>query len=154
AKASIDDVIAARRSELAADARGAQLEAERLDLTEYPAKRRRGHLHITTSSRDRLEDVFVGLGFTVAEGPEVETDWYNFEALNLPTGHPARGMWDTLHVDLGEQESTLLRTHTSPVQVRVMQAMKPPIYKIMPGRVYRRDTADATHTPVFHQIEG
>ena len=84
-------------------------------------RRRRGHLHLVTQSRDRLEDVFVGMGFTVAEGPEVETDWYNFEALNIPASHPARGMWDTLYVDLGEPESTLLRTHTSPVQIRVMQ---------------------------------
>lgn len=154
AKAAIEEVVARRRADLESDARRARLEAERLDLTEHPAKRRRGHLHITTASRDRLEDVFVGLGFTVAEGPEVETDWYNFEALNIPPSHPARGMWDTLYVDVGEPESTLLRTHTSPVQVRVMQAVKPPIYSIMPGRVYRRDTADATHTPVFHQIEG
>jgi phenylalanyl-tRNA synthetase alpha chain len=107
-----------------------------------------------TQSRDRLEDVFIGMGFTVAEGPEVETDWYNFEALNIPASHPARGMWDTLYVDLGEPESTLLRTHTSPVQIRVMQGGEPPIYSIMPGRVYRRDTADASHMPVFHQIEG
>ena len=94
------------------------------------------------------------MGFTVAEGPEVETDWYNFEALNIPASHPARGMWDTLYVDLGEPESTLLRTHTSPVQIRVMQGGEPPIHSVMPGRVYRRDTADASHMPVFHQIEG
>ena len=154
ARARVEDVIAHRRRHLEAASRREQLEAERLDLTEHPATRRRGHLHITTASRDRLEDVFVGLGFTVAEGPEVETDWYNFEALNIPPSHPARGMWDTLYVDIGEPESTLLRTHTSPVQIRVMQAAEPPIYSIMPGRVYRRDTADATHTPVFHQIEG
>ena len=94
------------------------------------------------------------MGFTVAEGPEVETDWYNFEALNIPAAHPARSMYDTLYLDLGDPETTLLRTHTSPVQIRVMQAQEPPIYSIMPGRVYRRDTADATHMPVFHQIEG
>ena len=101
-----------------------------------------------------LEDVFVGLGFTVAEGPEVETDWYNFEALNFPADHPARDMYDTLYVDFGEPGKTLLRTHTSPVQVRVMQQQAPPIYSVMPGRTFRQDTADATHLPVFHQIEG
>src|SRR3954453_20106187 len=143
-----------RQQALEATERAARLEAERLDLTEIPDGPARGHLHLVTQSRDRLEDVFVGLGFTVAEGPEVETDWYNFEALNIPASHPARGMWDTLYVDLGERESTLLRTHTSPVQIRVMTGQEPPIYSIMPGRVYRRDTADASHMPVFHQIEG
>jgi phenylalanyl-tRNA synthetase alpha chain len=88
------------------------------------------------------------MGFTVAEGPEVETDWYNFQALNIPDSHPARSMWDTLYVDLGPPESTVLRTHTSPVQIRVMEGGPPPIYSIMPGRVYRRDTADASHMPV------
>ena len=94
------------------------------------------------------------MGFTVAEGPEAESDWYNFEALNIPAAHPARSMYDTLYLDVGEPESTLLRTHTSPVQIRVMQSQEPPVYSIMPGRVYRRDTADASHMPVFHQIEG
>jgi phenylalanyl-tRNA synthetase alpha chain len=153
-RAALEGVIRARRTDLESSARRVQLEAERLDLTEYPPRRRRGHMHITTASQQRLEDVFVGMGYTVSEGPEVETDWYNFEALNIPPSHPARGMWDTLYVDVGEPESTLLRTHTSPVQIRVMQSQAPPIYSIMPGRTYRRDTADATHTPVFHQIEG
>jgi phenylalanyl-tRNA synthetase alpha chain len=94
------------------------------------------------------------MGFEVAEGPEVETDWHNFEALNIPAAHPARGMWDTLYVDLGDPETTLLRTHTSPVQIRVMSEGEPPFYAVMPGRVFRRDTADASHMPVFHQIEG
>jgi phenylalanyl-tRNA synthetase alpha chain len=150
----VQAVLAAREAELRASERAEQLQAERLDLTEHRLAQRRGHLHLVTQSRDRLEDVFVGMGFTVAEGPEVETDWYNFEALNIPASHPARGMWDTLYVDLGEPESTLLRTHTSPVQIRTMQDTEPPIYSIMPGRVFRRDTADASHMPVFHQIEG
>ena len=142
-----------RRVVLAAAERRRQLDVERLDLTERePATA--GHLHLVTQARDHLEDVFVGMGFTVAEGPEVETDFYNFEALNLPASHPARGMWDTFYVELGDPGTVLLRTHTSPVQIRVMEATEPPIYSIMPGRVYRRDTADATHTPVFHQIEG
>jgi len=145
--------------------RGAQLEADRLDLTEVVAMADsearaatgiplRGHLNLVTQTRDELEDVFIALGFTVAEGPEAETDWYNFEALNMPPDHPARSMWDTLYLKLGEPESVLLRTHTSPVQIRVMTSQRPPIYAVMPGRCYRRDTPDARHLPVFHQIEG
>ena len=94
------------------------------------------------------------MGFTIAEGPEVETDWHNFGALNFPPDHPARDMYDTLYVEMGEPGSTVLRTHTSPVQVRVMSGQEPPIYMVMPGRVFRQDTPDATHMPVFHQIEG
>jgi phenylalanyl-tRNA synthetase alpha chain len=149
----IEATLQARREMLAGVERRQRLEQDRLDLTERePA--RSGHLHLVTQARDRLEDVFVGMGFTVAEGPEVETDFYNFEALNLPKSHPARGMWDTFYVELGEPGTVLLRTHTSPVQIRVMEATEPPIFSVMPGRVYRRDTADASHTPVFHQIEG
>ena len=94
------------------------------------------------------------MGFALAEGPEIETEWYNFGALNFPPGHPARAMYDTLYVEYGEPESTLLRTHTSPVQMRVLEANEPPIYVVCPGRVYRSDTPDASHMPVFHQIEG
>ena len=122
ATATIGDAIAARRTTLEREARAAQLAAERLDLTEVEVDARRGHLHLVTQTHDRLEDVFVGMGFTVAEGPEVESDWYNFEALNIPAAHPARSMYDTLYLDVGEPESTLLRTHTSPVQIRVMQS--------------------------------
>ena len=144
----------ARRAELAAGARHVRLAAERLDLTEAMGPSRRGHAHLVTQATERLEDTFVGLGFQIAEGPEVETDWHNFEALNMPPSHPARSEWDTLWVEHGQPGSTLLRTHTSPVQIRVMQGQPPPIYAIMPGRVFRRDTADATHMPVFHQLEG
>ena len=154
ARTAVEAAVAERRAELEAAERAERLEAERLDLTEVVPSLRRGHLHLVTQARDRLEDVFLGLGFTVAEGPEVETDWFNFEALNFPPDHPARQMQDTLYVNMGEPESTLLRTHTSPVQIRVMQAQEPPIYSIMPGRVYRRDTADASHLPGFNQIEG
>jgi len=146
--------LADRRSELEAEARRVQLQAERLDLTEVPPALGAGHLHLVTESIQRLEDVFVGMGFTVAEGPEVETDWHNFGALNFPDDHPARDMYDTLYVEMGEPGSTVLRTHTSPVQVRVMTGQEPPIYSVMPGRVFRQDTPDATHMPVFHQIEG
>ncbi|HVN51830.1 MAG TPA: phenylalanine--tRNA ligase subunit alpha [Acidimicrobiales bacterium] len=154
ALATIGDAIAERRESLEDAARAAQLAAERLDLTEVEATARRGHLHLVTQTHDRLEDVFVGMGFSVAEGPEAESDWYNFEALNIPAAHPARSMYDTLYLEVGQPESTLLRTHTSPVQIRVMQSQEPPVYCVMPGRVYRRDTADASHMPVFHQIEG
>jgi phenylalanyl-tRNA synthetase alpha chain len=150
----IEEAAEARRAVLAAHARAARLDAERLDLTEVEPSRRLGHLHPVTQAAYRLEDVFVGMGFTIAEGPEVEDDWHNFGALNFPPGHPARDMYDTLYVDYGEPGSTLLRTHTSPVQIRVMENLPPPIYMVMPGRVFRQDTPDATHMPVFHQIEG
>ena len=125
-----------------------------LDLTLGGHGRERGHLHLVTQCQRELEDVFVSLGYKVEEGPEVEDDWHNFEALNFPPGHPARAMQDTLYVDLGEPEQVLLRTHTSPVQIRVMETQKPPIYSVMPGRTYRNETLDARHSPVFHQIEG
>ena len=143
-----------RRRELAAAERVVQLAAERFDLTEVMSRPKRGHAHVVTQAWERLEDVFIGLGFQVAEGPDVETDWYNFEALNLPPDHPARSMHDTFYVEHGEPGSTVLRTHTSPVQIRVMQTLPPPIYMIMPGRVFRNETADATHLAVFHQLEG
>jgi phenylalanyl-tRNA synthetase alpha chain len=143
-----------RRAVLAAAERTERLLAERMDLTEVLDGRPAGHLHLVTQAIQELEDVFVGMGFTVAEGPEVETDWNNFGALNFPEDHPARDMYDTLYVNYGEPGTTLLRTHTSPVQVRVMTGTPPPYYTVMPGRVFRSDTADATHMPVFHQIEG
>ena len=158
AMAAVDAALDDRRTAVAADAIRAQVEAERIDLTEYIGKPKRGHAHLVTQAWEHLEDVFVGLGFSVAEGPEVETDWHNFEALNMPIGHPARGEWDTLFVDHvppgGEPGTTVLRTHTSPVQIRTMLDGEPPIRIIAPGRVFRRDTPDATHMPVFHQIEG
>ncbi len=144
--------------------RQARAEAERLDLTEFTGRPRqaplagfalaRGHLNLVTQTRAELEDTFVAMGYAVEEGPEAETDWYNFEALNMPPAHPARGMWDTLYLRLGPPETVLLRTHTSPVQIRLMESQPPPIYAVMPGRCYRRDTPDARHLPVFHQIEG
>ena len=146
--------VQSRVAELNRAERAVQLEAERIDLTEVLDRPSRGHAHIVTQAWQRLEDVFVGLGFQVAEGPEVETDWYNFEALNMPPDHPARSMHDTFYVDHGAPGSTVLRTHTSPVQIRVMQHVAPPIYMIMPGKVFRNETTDATHLAVFHQIEG
>ena len=152
------------RRDREAEANRRRVDAERLDLSEISAGPRRaplgssenavGHLHLVTQTRDELEDTFIAMGFEVVEGPEAETDWYNFEALNMPPDHPARGMWDTLYLRLGAPETVLLRTHTSPVQVRLMESAKLPIYAVMPGRCYRRDTPDARHLPVFHQIEG
>jgi phenylalanyl-tRNA synthetase alpha chain len=153
ARSGLTEAIAARRDELNTDARAAALVHDRIDLTLGGRGYRRGHLHPVTRIWRELEDVFVGLGYTVAEGPEVETDWYNFEALNFPPGHPARAMQDTLYVKLGKPEEVMLRTHTSPVQVRVMEARRPPIYVVALGRTFRRDTLDARHSPVFHQIE-
>jgi phenylalanyl-tRNA synthetase alpha chain len=127
-----------------------RLERDRVDVTlpgDPPAGA--GRLHLITVTRREIEDVFVGLGFEVAEGPEVEFDYYNFTALNMPPAHPARALQDTFYVS----DEVVLRTHTSPMQVRAMERHAPPIYVIVPGRVYRRDS-DATHTPMFHQIEG
>ncbi len=159
----LKDQLAARRAELAEVERAAALQADRLDLTEViPSDVRtapaRGHLHLVTQARAELEDVFVGMGFTVAEGPEAESDWYNFEALNMPPAHPARGMYDTIYLDIGEPETVLLRTHTSPVQIHLMErAVREgtlPIHAVMPGKCFRLDTPDARHLPVFNQIEG
>jgi phenylalanyl-tRNA synthetase alpha chain len=159
----LESALASRRSVLAAAERTAFLAADRLDLTEVisdqvRAPLSRGHLHLVTQTRDELEDVFTGMGFVVAEGPEAETDWYNFEALNMPPAHPARGTFDTMYLDIGEPETVLLRTHTSPVQIHLMEeAVRHgtlPIHAVMPGKCFRLDTPDATHLPVFNQIEG
>ena len=127
----------------------AQLAAESLDVTMPGVSRTLGRLHPLNSTIDRVLDIFVGLGYQVATGPHVETDYYNFEALNIPPDHPARDMQDTFFLN----ENTLMRTHTSPVQIRYMETHEPPIRIVAPGRVYRRDTVDATHSAVFHQVE-
>ncbi|MGQ0804004.1 MAG: phenylalanine--tRNA ligase subunit alpha [Actinomycetota bacterium] len=139
-----------RKTALAPDAGPA---GDALDLTEGGHGAHRGHLHLVTQVQRELEDIFIGLGYRVAEGPEVEDDWHNFEALNIPPAHPARSMQDTLYVNLGEPEQVVLRTHTSPVQIRTMETNEPPIYVVAPGRTYRNETLDARHSPVFHQIE-
>ena len=157
ARLRVEAAVGAARLRLTASSRAARYAAERLDLTErlpQTVPLRRGRFHPVTQARDRLEDVFVGMGYTVAEGPEVESAWYNFEALNIPEWHPARGEFDTIFVNLGEPEEVMLRSHTSPVQIRVMENRKPPIYIVAPGRTFRTDTADATHLPAFNQIEG
>jgi phenylalanyl-tRNA synthetase alpha chain len=127
----------------------AQLAAETLDVTMPGVGRPLGRIHPLNSTIDRVLDIFVGLGYTVATGPQIETDYYNFEALNIPADHPARDMQDTFFLPDGQ----LLRTHTSPVQIRYMETHEPPIRIVAPGRVYRRDTVDATHSAVFHQVE-
>jgi phenylalanyl-tRNA synthetase alpha chain len=149
AKAGLESELDAREAVLEGLERRARLAADRPDLT-LPGRRVvPGALHPLTQVHDEIVDVFTGMGFAVAEGPEVELDFYNFEALNIPKDHPARDMQDTFYVG-GE---VLLRTHTSPVQIRTMERQKPPVRIICPGRVYRRD-ADITHSPVFHQVEG
>ncbi|MHB1509887.1 MAG: phenylalanine--tRNA ligase subunit alpha [Acidimicrobiales bacterium] len=150
----LDTAAGARRAELALTARAERMTADRMDLTEAPVGRLAGHLHLVTQVREELEDVFVGMGYEIAEGPEIETAWYNFEALNVPIDHPARSALDTFFVDCGETDQVLLRTQTSPVQIHLLERGRLPIYAVVPGRVYRRDTPDATHLPVFHQIEG
>jgi phenylalanyl-tRNA synthetase alpha chain len=149
AKARIESELEARLTALEGVERRARLAAGQPDLT-LPGRRVvPGGLHPLTRVHDEIVDVFTGMGFAVAEGPEVESDYYNFEALNIPKDHPARDMQDTFYVG-GE---ILLRTHTSPVQIRTMERQRPPVRIICPGRVYRRD-ADITHSPVFHQVEG
>jgi phenylalanyl-tRNA synthetase alpha chain len=127
----------------------AQLEAETLDVTMPGVGRPLGRIHPLNSTIDKVLDIFVGLGYTIATGPQIETDYYNFEALNTPVDHPARDMQDTFYLADGK----LLRTHTSSVQIRYMETHQPPIRIVAPGRVYRRDTVDATHSAVFHQVE-
>lgn len=136
-------------SEIEARLKAERLSTERLDVT-LPGRRvPLGRKHPVTQVLDTIEEIFYGLGFDVAEGPEVELDYYNFEALNIPKDHPARDMQDTFYIG----SEVLLRTHTSPVQIRVMEKHKPPLKIIAPGKVYRRDS-DLTHTPMFHQVEG
>ena len=147
ARAAVEEALAAREDELAA---AAAEELEPFDPTLPGEPVARGSLHLITQLRRRIEDVFLGMGYTVYDGREVETVWHNFDALNQPEAHPSRDPRDTFYFD----DNTLLRTHTSPSQVRAMQAQEPPIYLVSLGRTYRRDPLDATHTPVFHQVEG
>lgn len=148
-KDAIQSDLEQRRTALQTAQLQAQLESETLDVTMPGVYRPQGQTHPLNSMMDRVIDIFVGLGYTVAEGPEMETDYYNFEALNFLPDHPARDMQDTLYLPDGN----ILRTHTSSVQIRYMEANEPPVRIVMPGRCYRRDTVDATHTAVFNQIE-
>jgi phenylalanyl-tRNA synthetase alpha chain len=148
-KEAIQQELDRRRSDLQAVQIQAKLEAETLDVTMPGVFHSQGRVHPLNHMSDQVIDIFVGLGYTVAEGPEMETDYYNFEALNFLPDHPARDMQDTLYLPDGN----LLRTHTSSVQIRYMEANDPPIRIVIPGRCYRRDTVDASHTAVFNQIE-
>lgn len=149
-RAEIESALAERAAAQKQKALEAQLLAERVDVTVPGNAPVIGHSHPLTVVRRDLEEIFLGLGFSIAEGPEVEYDYYNFQALNIPENHPARDTQDTFYIT----DNILLRSQTSPVQVRVMEKQKPPIRIISPGRVYRSDDVDATHSPLFHQLEG
>ncbi|HEU0247643.1 MAG TPA: phenylalanine--tRNA ligase subunit alpha [Gaiellaceae bacterium] len=146
----LEAAIDAREAELSRAELDRRLTEERVDVTMPGTAIRRGHLHLITQIRRELEDIFLGLGYTVVDGREVETTRYNFDALNFPLGHPTRSSLQTLFLD----EETVLRTETSPSQIRTMETQDPPVYIVSLGRVYRRDTPDATHSPTFHQVEG
>ena len=150
AKQKIEEALEAKKRQFDEAELRARLDAEWIDLTLPAPGPRRGHLHPITRIQRELEDLFVSLGFTVLDGPEVETEYYNFDALNIPADHPARDMQDTFWLDGGN----LLRTHTSPVQVRGMERLGPPLRMIAPGRVFRNESVDASHEHTFYQIEG
>jgi phenylalanyl-tRNA synthetase alpha chain len=144
----------ARREALQATERTAQLERDRVDVTLPGRRPRPGSVHPLTATEREIVEVFTRMGYRVVEGPEVETDWYNFTALNIPEDHPARGEKDTIYLDVPGRSDLLLRTETSAMQIRTMERQDPPVYVIAPGRVFRQDTPDPTHMPVFHQVEG
>jgi phenylalanyl-tRNA synthetase alpha chain len=150
AKLKISRLIETRYEVLQEKEQSEKLRSESIDVTLPGRGIGYGHEHPLTQTVEEIKTIFARLGYTVAEGPEIETDYYNFEALNFPADHPARDMHDTFFVEGGR----LLRTHTSPVQIRVMEKQKPPVRVLMPGRVYRNDETDASHSPVFHQVEG
>ena len=149
-RAEIESAITARMAEQKQKELAARLQSEKLDVTMPGTPARMGHQHPLTRVQREIEEIFIGMGFQIAEGPEVEYDYYNFQALNIPENHPARDTQDTFYIT----DNILLRSQTSPVQVRVMEKQAPPVRVISPGRVYRSDALDATHSPLFHQIEG
>ena len=149
-RADIEAAMAEKAEARKAEALAEQLKAERLDVTMPGKTARVGHVHPLTRVQRDMEEIFIGMGFSIAEGPEVEYDLYNFQKLNIPENHPARDTQDTFYIT----ENILLRSQTSPVQARTMEVQKPPIRIISPGRVYRSDAMDATHSPLFHQMEG
>ena len=153
ARAKVTEAFESRESELSAAEEAKLLEKEAIDVTALGRIARTGARHPLSLLQEKISDVFVGMGWEIAEGPEVESEWFNFDALNFDADHPARAMQDTFFVEPTEQK-LVLRTHTSPVQVRSMLDREVPIYVLCPGRVFRTDELDATHTPVFHQVEG
>lgn len=152
-KQELAGLLSARKTELELQQMAAQIEAEKIDVTLPGRGDLTGGIHPVSRTLQRIEDIFVAMGFGVATGPEIEDDFHNFEALNIPAEHPARAMHDTFYVESEGDDVNLLRTHTSPVQARYMLNQQPPINIIAPGRVYRCDS-DVTHTPMFHQVEG
>lgn len=149
-RSKLENAIDTKKAQLESALEELRLAAEVVDVTMPGKKKELGGLHPLTQVMNTIKDTFIGMGFEIAEGPEVELDYYNFEALNIPKNHPARDTQDTFYID----DDVVLRTQTSPMQIRVMEQTKPPIRVIAPGRVYRSDSVDATHSPVFHQIEG
>ncbi|MBE6854920.1 MAG: phenylalanine--tRNA ligase subunit alpha [Ruminococcus sp.] len=149
-RSDIETALSERTAQLKSAAQAEKIKAESIDVTLPGKEQSVGRLHPLTTVMREIEEIFIGMGFSIADGPEVEYDYYNFEALNLPQGHPARDTQDTFYIT----ENILLRTQTSSVQAHVMEQQKPPIRVISPGRVYRSDAVDATHSPLFHQIEG
>ena len=151
----LESLIATRRAELERAADAEALASDAVDVTLPGRAPKRGTIHIIQQALDEVVDIFVAMGYTVATGPEAETEYYNFTALNFPRAHPTRLESDTLYLDYGDvPEEILLRTHTSPMQARYMEAHDPPVYLVVPGRTYRSDPLDPTHSPVFHQVEG
>lgn len=153
ARFELAQAFSARELALTSEAKALQLENEREDVTAAPTRQALGARHPLSLLMDSISDVFVGMGWEIADGPELESEWFNFDALNFDADHPARAMQDTFFVQPATSK-LVLRTHTSPVQVRTMLDRQPPIYVLCPGRVFRTDELDATHTPVFHQVEG
>ena len=151
----LESLIAIRRAELEQAAHAEALASDTVDVTLPGRAPKRGTIHIIQQALDEVVDIFVAMGYTVATGPEAETEYYNFTALNFPPAHPTRLESDTLYLDYGDvPEEILLRTHTSPMQARYMEEHDPPVYLVVPGRTYRSDPLDPTHSPVFHQVEG
>lgn len=153
ARGRVGQAVATREAELAVIEEAARLEAETVDVTALPSRRRDGARHPLTLLQERMADLFVGMGWEVNEGPELEHEWFNFDALNFDADHPARAMQDTFFVDPVDRH-LVLRTHTSPVQIRTLLSKELPVYNVAVGRVFRTDELDATHTPVFTQLEG
>ena len=149
-RAEIEELLESKKSAMLEKERAEKLKAEKIDVTMAGRMPELGKRHPLTTVLDEVKNIFIGMGFSIAEGPEVELDYYNFEALNIPKDHPARDTQDSFYIT----DNVVLRSQTSPVQVRVMEKQKPPLRIISPGRVYRSDAVDATHSPVFHQIEG
>ena len=148
-KINLQELITERKNKLNSEALDKKIKKEKIDVTIPSIGTPSGNKHPLISTQDEIIDIFCGLGYSVESGPEIETDFYNFESLNIPKNHPARDMQDTFYLD----ENRLLRTHTSPVQIRYLEKNPPPVRIIAPGRVYRRDAVDATHSPVFNQVE-